>query len=141
MDMNRAFFLRERDHKTRWVLVDAAGKTLGRLATEIAQTLRGKQHAWYAPQSDSGDYVVVVNAEKIFLSGNKMEDKVYTRYTGWIGGQKFQTARELLQKHPTRLVEYAVKGMMPKCTLSRQALRRLKIYAGTEHPHKAQLSQ
>ena len=140
MDMNRAFYLRNEDKQPRWVLVDAAGKTLGRLATDIAMTLRGKKNPGYTPHADSGDYVVVINAEKVFLSGDKMEQKIYTSYSGWIGGLKEVTAKTMLKKHPTFLIEHAVKGMMPKdSSLARKQLRKLKIYAGSEHPHKAQI--
>lgn len=139
MDMNRAFYLHNEDKKPRWVLVDAAGKTLGRLATDIAIALRGKRNPIYTPHADSGDYVVVVNAEKVFLSGDKMEQKIYTSYSGWIGGLKETTAKMMLKKHPTFLIEHAVKGMMPDNRLTNKQLRKLKVYAGAEHPHKAQI--
>ncbi len=138
MDMNRAFFLRKEDRDPRWRVIDAEGKVLGRLATEIAEILRGKDKAHYTPHTDAGDYVVVVNAEKIVLTGNKLEDKEYARYSGWMGGLKITTAEELLNKYPERLIEFAVKGMLPKNKLSRQIIGKLKVYAGPHHPHIAQ---
>ena len=141
MSMNKAFFLRKEDRSPKWRLIDAQGKILGRLATEIAEALRGKDKPYYTPHTDCGDYIVVINAEKVALTGNKLKAKVYARYTGYIGGYKETTAQEMLDKHPTRLVQYAVKGMLPKNKLSDQVIKKLKVYAGTEHPHKAQLSK
>ena len=141
MDMNRAFYLRTEDRKPQWVLVDAEGKTLGRLATDIATSLIGKDKPYYTPHTDSGDYVVVVNAEKVFLSGDKFEQKIYKSYSGWIGGLKETNAKNMLKKHPTYLIEHAVKGMLPKNKLASRQIRKLKVYAGTEHPHKAQLTK
>jgi len=141
MDMNRAFYLRTEDRKPQWVLVDAEGKTLGRLATDIATSLIGKDKPYYTPHTDSGDYVVVVNAEKVFLSGDKFEQKIYKSYSGWIGGLKETNAKNMLKKHPTYLIEHAVKGMLPKNKLASKQIRKLKVYAGTEHPHKAQLTK
>ena len=141
MDMNRAFYLRTEDRKPQWVLVDAEGKTLGRLATDIATSLIGKDKPYYTPHTDSGDYVVVVNAEKVFLSGDKFEQKIYKSYSGWIGGLKETNAKNMLKKHPTYLIEHAVKGMLPKNKLASKQLFKLKVYAGTEHPHKAQLTK
>ena len=140
MDMNKAFNLKKEDSNPQWRLVDAQGKILGRLATEIADTLRGKNRPNYTPHTDGGDYVVVINAEKIVLTGNKWEDKIYDRYTGWMGGYKVTTAKEMLVKHPTEIVHHAVKGMLPKNKLNRQILKKLKNYTGSEHPHKAQIS-
>jgi len=141
MSMNRAFFLRKEDRSPKWRLIDAEGKVLGRLATEIAEALRGKDKPNYTPHTDCGDYIVVINAEKVALTGDKLEGKVYARYTGYIGGYKEETAKEVLEKHPTRLVEHAVKGMLPKNRLSNQIIKKLKVYAGPEHPHKAQVSK
>lgn len=138
-DMNKAFFLRKEDRKPSWRVIDAEGKILGRLATELADIIRGKDKATYTPHTDSGDYVVVINAEKIVLTGDKMEGKIYDRHTGWVGGYKTLTARQMLEKHPTQLIELAVKRMLPKNYLSRQVLKKLKIYVGTEHPHRAQI--
>lgn len=140
MNMNKAFFLRKEDEKPHWRLIDAEGKIVGRLATQIADALRGKDRASFTPHSDAGDYVVVVNADKLVFSGNKMTQKVYERYTGYIGNKKFLTAQQIMQKHPERIIELAVKGMLPKNRLSRQLLRKLRVYAGTDHPHKAQIA-
>lgn len=141
MDMNRTFFLRKEDRKPRWKLIDAKGKILGRLATQIADMLRGKDKSFYTPHTDAGDYIVVINAEKVKLSGGKLQKKEYDRYTGWMGGYKVLTAQEMLEKHPTHLVKHAVKGMLPKNKINREILRKLKIYTGPEHPHKAQLAK
>jgi large subunit ribosomal protein L13 len=138
MDMNRTFFLKKEARKPNWRVIDAQGMVLGRLATTIANVLRGKDRAYYTPHADAGDYVVVINADKIVLTGNKMKTKIYQRYSGWMGGLKETTAQDLLKKHPTHLVELAVRGMMPKNTLRRQMLKKLKVYAGNEHPHTAQ---
>ncbi|MCW8963299.1 MAG: 50S ribosomal protein L13 [Gammaproteobacteria bacterium] len=121
-----------------WYLVDATDKTLGRLASEIARRLRGKHKAEYTPHVDTGDYIVVVNAEKIHASGNKMKDKKYYHHTGYIGGIKSISMEKLLQTHPERVIEKAVKGMMPRGPLGRQMFSKLKVYAGTEHKHVAQ---
>ena len=138
-DMNRAFYLKKEDRAPKWRLIDAEGQILGRLATKIADALRGKDKATYTPQTDGGDYVVVINAEKIALTGNKMEDKIYDWHTGWMGGYKTATVKEMLAKHPTKIVELAVKRMLPKNKLNRQIFKKLKVYVGSEHPHKAQL--
>lgn len=140
MNMNKAFYLRKEDRDPQWRVVDAQGKVLGRLATEIADILRGKNQAHYTPHTDSGDYVVVINAQKILLTGNKWEDKEYARYTGWMGGYKVTTAQDLLKKNPALLIEHAVHGMLPKNKLNRAVLKKLKVYSGTEHPHKAQVA-
>ena len=121
-----------------WYLVDATGKTLGRLASEIARRLRGKHKAEYTPHVDTGDYIVVVNAEKIHVTGNKMKDKIYYHHTGYIGGIKSASLEKVLQTHPERAIEKAVKGMMPRGPLGRQMFSKLKVYAGTEHKHVAQ---
>lgn len=141
MDMNKAFFLKKEEQQPQWWLIDAEGQVLGRLATRIADVLRGRHKAAYTPHSDAGDYIVVINAEKIVLTGNKLEDKIYDRYTGWMGGYKVTTAKEMLQKFPERIIEHAVKGMLPKNKLSDQMLKKLKVYAGTNHPHVAQNPQ
>lgn len=139
VDFNRTYYVRKEDRDPKWHLVDAEGKVLGRLATEIANILRGKTKAEYTPHTDAGDYVVVVNAEKIKLTGDKMTDKVYLSYSGWIGGQKETTPAQLMEKRPERIIEMAVKGMLPKNRLARQQIKKLKVYAGSEHPHKAQV--
>ncbi|HAH60195.1 MAG: 50S ribosomal protein L13 [Lentimicrobiaceae bacterium] len=124
-----------------WVLVDAEGQTLGRLSSKVANLIRGKHKTNFTPNLDCGDYVIVINAEKIQLTGKKMTDKVYVRHTGYPGGQRFTTARELMQKHPERLVERAVKGMLPGNKLGNALYRNLKVYVGPEHPHQAQQPQ
>lgn len=140
MDMNSAFFLKNEARKPRWKLIDAKGKTVGRLATQIADMLRGKDKAEYTPHTDTGDYVVVINADKVVFTGDKWDDKEYDRYTGWMGGYKVILAKDVLKKHPERILEHAVKGMLPKNKLNRQIIKKLKIYAGSEHPHKAQVA-
>lgn len=122
----------------RWYLVDAEGKTLGRLATQIADTLRGKGKPQYTPHVDTGDFVVVVNAEKIHVTGNKLDQKRYYRHSGYPGGLRSRTLREQLDRRPTEVLRVAVKGMLPKNRLARQQITKLKIYAGPEHPHEAQ---
>jgi large subunit ribosomal protein L13 len=128
----------EKDIERRWHLVDAEGVVLGRLATEVATLLMGKHKPQYTPFLDSGDHVVVVNAEKVRLTGNKLEDKKYYRHTGYPGGIKEMSAGELLDRYPTRLIEKAVTGMLPKTRLGRRMAKKLKVYAGAEHPHEAQ---
>lgn len=121
-----------------WYLVDASGKTLGRLSTEIARRLRGKHKPEYTPHVDTGDYIVVVNAEKIHVTGNKLADKMYYRHTGFIGNMKSTNLEKLLQKAPEQAIEIAVKGMMPKNPLGRAMLKKLRVFAGPEHTHQAQ---
>ncbi len=125
----------------QWFLVDAAGKTLGRLATNIAIRLRGKHKPEYTPTIDTGDFIVVINAEKIKVTGKKEQDKMYHRHTGYIGGLKSVPFNKMMEKAPTRAVEVAVKGMLPRGPLGRQMYRKLKVYAGPEHPHSAQQPQ
>ncbi|WPL15462.1 50S ribosomal protein L13 [Thiorhodovibrio winogradskyi] len=124
-----------------WHLVDAEGKTLGRLATELARRLRGKHKPCYTPHVDTGDYLVVVNAEKIRVTGNKLENKMYYRHTGYIGNLRSSNLADMLARHPERVLEAAVKGMMPHNPLGRAMLKKLKIYAGAEHRHAAQQPQ
>lgn len=121
-----------------WYVVDANGKTLGRLATELARRLRGKHKPEYTPHVDTGDYLVVINAEKIHVTGHKLEDKVYHRHTGYIGNMKHTQLGKLLDKHPERAIEIAVQGMLPKNPLGRAMFKKLKVYAGAEHKHTAQ---
>jgi large subunit ribosomal protein L13 len=121
-----------------WYFVDAEGKTLGRLATTIADTLRGKNKPQYTPHVDTGDFVVVVNAEKITVTGNKLEQKIYYKHSGYPGGLRERTLREQLDRQPTEVLRKAVKGMLPRNKLGRAQLTKLKIYAGPEHPHDAQ---
>ena len=122
----------------QWLLVDAEGHTLGRLSSKVAKILRGKYKPSFTPHVDCGDNVVIVNAEKIKLSGNKWEDKTYTRYTGYPGGQRSTTARELLEKNPASIIEKAVKGMLPKNKLGAELFRNLRVYVGTDHDQEAQ---
>ena len=122
----------------KWYVVDATGYTLGRLASEVAKVLRGKNKPTYTPSMDTGDYVIVVNAEKITVTGKKLDDKVYYNHSGWVGGLKETTLREMLAKHPERVIEYAVKGMLPKGPLGRQMYTKLFVYAGPDHKHAAQ---
>lgn len=143
MDMNKSFVLRGEaytKHDQNWQVVDASGKVLGRLATQIADMLRGKNSPMFTPHADSGVYVVVVNCDKVKLTGNKMEDKMYVRYSGWRSGLKETSARDVFAKNPGDLVYMAVKGMLPKNKLSRQLIKKLRVYAGDQHPHKAQIS-
>ena len=121
-----------------WFLVDAEGQTLGRLATRIADTLRGKGKPQYTPHVDTGDFVVVVNAEKIAVTGQKLDQKMYHRHSGYPGGLRSRTLREQLERRPTEVLRKGVKGMLPRNRLARQQLRKLKVYAGPEHPHAAQ---
>ena len=121
-----------------WYLVDAEGQTLGRLATRIADTLRGKGKPHYTPHVDTGDFVIVVNAEKITVTGNKLDQKQYFRHSGYPGGLRSRTLREQLERRPTEVLRVAVKGMLPKNRLAAKQLTKLKIYAGPEHPHEAQ---
>lgn len=124
--------------KRDWFLVDASGKTLGRLASELARRLRGKHKPAFTPHVDTGDYLVVVNAEKIAVTGKKMDDKVYHHVTGYIGNIKSITLKDMLASHPERAIEIAVKGMLPKNPLGRAMFKKLKVYKGAEHPHTAQ---
>ena len=124
-----------------WYLVDADGKTLGRLATELARRLRGKHKPEYTPHVDTGDYLVVINAEKVRVTGRKLEDKIYHHHTGYIGNLKSTSLGKLLDEHPERAIEMAVKGMLPKNPLGRAMFKKLKVYAGAEHKHAAQQPQ
>jgi large subunit ribosomal protein L13 len=141
MDMNRAFFLRKENFKPKWQVIDAEGKVLGRLATEVADSLRGKNKVNYTPHTDGGDYVVIINAEKIKLTGKKLDQKEYKSHSGWMSGLRVRTASELLVKHPAKVIELAVKRMLPKNKISREMFKKLKVYAGDKHPHKAQVTE
>jgi large subunit ribosomal protein L13 len=125
----------------RWLVVDAEGKTLGRLAVHIADALRGKDKPEYTPHVDTGDFVIVVNAEKIQVTGKKLDDKIYYRHSGYPGGIRKRTLREQLERRPTEVLRKAVKGMLPRNRLGRAQITKLKIYAGPEHPHEAQSPQ
>ncbi len=122
----------------KWYVVDATGMTLGRLASEVAKVLRGKNKAIFTPHLDTGDYVIIVNAEKVKVTGKKMEQKIYYRHSDYVGGMKETTLKEMLAKHPERVLEFAVKGMLPKGPLGRQMYKKLFVYAGPEHKHAAQ---
>jgi len=122
----------------QWYVVDAEGQTLGRLASEIAKILKGKHKPIYAPHLDTGDYVIVINAEKVHVTGHKMDQKMYYRHSGYPGGLKGLTLREQLDRHPTRVIRFAVRGMLPHNRLGRAMLGKLKVYAGDAHPHTAQ---
>lgn len=137
----RTFSARPAEVRRDWYVVDATGKTLGRLASEVARRLRGKHKAVYTPHVDTGDYIVVVNAAKVRVTGNKATDKVYYHHTGYIGGIKGIAFEELRRKAPERIIETAVKGMLPKNPLGRAMYRKLKVYPGPEHPHAAQQPQ
>jgi len=136
--MNKAFFLKKEARKPKWKVLDAEGKILGRLATIIADTLQGKLKPEFTRHTDAGDYVVIINAEKVVLSGNKMEAKNYVRYTGFIGGQKFTSAQEMMIKKPTEIIRLAVQRMLPKTKMGKAMAEKLKIYTGPQHPHIAQ---
>ncbi|MEM7502002.1 MAG: 50S ribosomal protein L13 [Pseudomonadota bacterium] len=134
----KTFSAKPQDVRRDWYVVDASGKTLGRLATEIARRLRGKHKPEYTPHVDTGDYIVVVNAEKIRVTGNKLKDKMYHRYTGYIGNLKSMPLEKLLDQAPERALQFAVKGMLPRNPLGRKMLSKLRVYAGPSHEHQAQ---
>ena len=134
----KTFFATNETAKRDWVVLDAEGKVLGRLATEVARRLRGKHKPEFTPHADAGDYVIVINAAKVRATGNKLEGKVYWRHTGHPGGLKSTTLGKLQAEHPERVIEKAVKGMLPKGPLGYAQYRKLKVYAGAEHPHEAQ---
>jgi large subunit ribosomal protein L13 len=138
----KTFTLRKEDVERRWWVVDAAGQPLGRLASRVAQVLRGKHKPTFTPHVNGGDFVIVVNAKQVKLTGRKVEQKRYFRHTGYMGHERFTPVASLLEKHPERVIEKAVWGMLPKTTLSRQKVKQmLKVYAGAEHPHAAQQPQ
>ncbi len=134
----KTFSAKNETVKRDWYVVDASGKTLGRLSSQLALRLRGKHKAEFTPHCDAGDYFVVINAEKIAVTGKKMEDKIYHRFTGYIGNLKSMPLKTLLATHPERVIEIAVKGMLPKNPLGRAMFKKLKVYKGSEHPHSAQ---
>jgi large subunit ribosomal protein L13 len=137
----KSYMARPRAVERKWHLIDAEGQTLGRLATEISRLLRGKNKPQYTPHIDTGDFVVVVNADKVVVTGKKAEQKVYYRHTGYPGGLRETSYEVMLERKPTEILRKAVKGMMPRTRLGRQQFRKLKIYAGPEHPHEAQNPQ
>lgn len=134
----KTYFATNENTEHKWYVVDASGKVLGRMASQIAKILRGKHKPEYTPHSDAGDYIIVINADLVKVTGKKEQDKIYYRHSGYPGGLKETTYEKLKAKDPTRSIELAVKGMLPKNPLGRDMLRKLKVYAGTEHPHTAQ---
>src|SRR5881275_1983489 len=137
----KTYVARPTDRDRRWLVVDASGRTLGRLATQLADVLRGKRKPEYTPHIDTGDFVVVVNAEKISVTGDKRHAKLYHRHSGYPGGLKTRTLEEMLDRRPEEVIRLAVKGMLPRNRLARKQLTKLKIYAGPDHPHVAQKPQ
>jgi len=134
----KTFVAKEHEIEKKWYLIDAKEKVLGRLASEIASILRGKNKPIFTPHMDAGDYIVVINADKVILTGGKIEKKIYYHHSGYVGGLKKTTAKEMLLKRPENLIKFAVKGMLPKNSLGRRQLTKLKIYAGQDYPHQAQ---
>ena len=134
----KSYIAKPADVQRKWYIVDAEGKTLGRLATEIATILRGKHKPTFTPHIDTGDYVIVVNAEKIKVTGKKLDQKIYYHHSDYVGGMKETTLKEMLAKHPERVIEFAVKGMLPKGPLGREMYTKLFVYAGPDHKHEAQ---
>jgi large subunit ribosomal protein L13 len=137
----KTFVAKESEVDKKWYLVDAEGKILGRLATQIAMRLRGKHKPIFTPHADTGDFIVVVNAEKVVLTGKKWDNKFYYRYSGYMGGLKRRSAKKMLETKPEEIIRHAVRGMLPKGSLGRRQLKKLKIYVGPEHPHQAQKPQ
>lgn len=134
----KTYVAKEQEVEKKWYLVDAKDKVLGRLATQIAMRLRGKHKPIFTPHADTGDFIVVVNADKVAMTGNKWNDKFYYRHSGYMGGLKEISAKKLLEKKPEDILRFAVRGMLPKNSLGRRQLKKLKIYAGSDHPHEAQ---
>ncbi len=135
---SKTYVAKATDRERQWLLIDANGLTLGRLATQIADLLRGKLKPEYTPHVDTGDFVVVINAEKISVSGNKLKEKMYRRHTGYPGGLRERTLEEMLERRPEEVIRQAVRGMLPRNRLARQQITKLKVYAGSDHPHVAQ---
>ncbi|HNB80762.1 MAG TPA: 50S ribosomal protein L13 [Chitinophagaceae bacterium] len=131
-------FINKETHKAEWFLIDASNLTVGRLSTRLASILRGKHKPTYTPHADGGDHVIVLNADKVVFTGNKNEQKIYLDFSGYPGGQKQEMAKDLLKRHPERVIERAVKGMLPKNRLGRAMYKKLHVYAGDQHPHIAQ---
>lgn len=136
--MRTTFMAKANEVERKWYVVDAEGQTLGRLASEVASILRGKNKPTFTPHVDTGDHVIIINAEKIHLTGNKLNDKIYYRHTNHPGGLKQRTALEMRTSYPVQMLELAIKGMLPKGRLGRQVSKKLNVYAGAEHPHQAQ---
>ena len=139
--MKTTFMANEANIERKWYVLDAEGQTLGRLSTRVASVLRGKHKPTFTPHVDAGDYVIIVNADKIVLTGNKLEDKKYYRHSQYAGGLKVRTAKEMVANFPTQVIELAVKGMLPKGRLGRKMGKKLFVYAGAEHPHAAQMPE
>jgi large subunit ribosomal protein L13 len=137
----KTFVAKPSDRERNWLIVDASGKTLGRLATQIADALRGKRKPTYTPHIDTGDFVIVINAEKIHVTGNKLAQKRYYRHSGYPGGLKSRSLADMLDRRPEEVIRLAVKGMLPRNRLARRQITKLKVYAGPEHPHAAQQPQ
>jgi large subunit ribosomal protein L13 len=136
--VKRTYVTKPEDIERDWYVVDASGQTLGRLASEVAQIIRGKHKPTFSPAVDVGDYVIVVNAEKVHVTGRKLDQKMYYRHSGYPGGLKEFTLGRMLEEHPAQVIQLAVKGMLPKNKLGRKMIKKLKVYAGSEHPHQAQ---
>lgn len=141
MKQTKTYSLSAKDIYKAWQVIDANGQTLGRLSSEVAQLLMGKHKPTYSPHLDMGDFVVIVNADKVRVTGKKLDDKVYYRHTGYMGGLKETVLSDMLQKHPRRVIELSVRGMLPRNRLARHLLRHLKVYAGPDHPHVAQVNE
>lgn len=137
----KTFTLTPRDIDRKWFVVDASGQILGRFASQIANRLRGKYKPEFSPHMDNGDFIIVINCEKIKVTGKKLQDKMYYHHSGWVGGLRETTLQAMLQRHPTRVIMHAVKGMLPKNRLGRAILKKLKVYVGPHHPHQAQKPQ
>jgi large subunit ribosomal protein L13 len=140
MNNTKTFSLSAKDIQKSWHVIDASGQTLGRLSTRVAGLLMGKHKPTYSPHLDMGDFVIVVNADKVRVTGKKLDDKIYYRHTGYMGGLKETPLGDMLQRHPGRVIELAVRGMLPRNRLARHLLRHLKVYAGPNHPHEAQVN-
>ena len=136
--MNRTYSAKEQEIEKKWFVVDAEDQVLGRLASEVAHRLRGKHKPVFTPHADTGDYIIVINAEKVRLTGDKLDSKMYYRYSGYLGGMKEISARKQLDKKPEEIIKHAVRGMLPKNSLGKRQGKKLKVYAGPEHPHDAQ---
>lgn len=134
----KTFMAKAEEVQRKWYVVDADGKPLGRLASEVASVLRGKRKPTYTPHVDTGDHVIIINAEKVVLTGNKLDNKIYRHHSGWPGGMKETTYRHMMEKSPERVIELAVKGMLPHNSLGRAMFRKLNVYKGAEHEHQAQ---
>ena len=139
--MKATIAIKPNEVKRDWIIVDAEGKKFGRILTEVATLLRGKHKPYYTPNVDCGDYVVIINAEKVEFSGNKLDTKQYRRHTGYFGGVRSDKLNDLLKNNPAKLYKLAVRGMLPKSNLAKDMIKKLKVYAGSEHPHTAQISK